>query len=230
MVAARQRVLNSGIYAPIADCVASHVAALASANQRSNEYCVVDAGCGEGYYLQLIEKHLAAKDGLRCTLAGVDISKWAVQKAAKRTNGCFWAVATNRHLPFSAGSVDLILCMFGFPVWEGFATVQPPNGHLLLVDPGPAHLIELRSIIYPTVHQSEIAPIPPAAATAGYEIVREQHIQFWIELYSHAKISDLLAMTPHDYKAPLAGREALALHDHLQVTVDVVLRLMRLSS
>ena len=228
MVAARRRVLESGIYAPIADCVADHVATVAQTSPHDRAFCVVDAGCGEGYYLDHIGKRLAAEGGLRCNLAGIDISKWAVQAAAKRTNRCFWAVATNRHLPFAAGSADLILCMFGFPVWNGFAAVQPPGGHVLLVDPGRDHLIELRSIIYPNVDRSETAPVATAATRAGYELEKEKRIQFQADLYIRAQISDLLAMTPHDHRAPIAGREALARHERLRVTVDVVLRLMRL--
>ena len=154
MVAARRRVLEAGIYAPIAEYVADRVVGFARAGEATRDFCVVDAGCGEGYYLQHIEKRIAAEDGLRCALAGVDISKWAVQKAAKRTGGCFWAVATNRHLPFAPGSIDVILCMFGFPVWNGFGAVQPPGGIVLMVDPGPDHLIELRSVTHPSVHRS----------------------------------------------------------------------------
>ncbi|MEQ1697541.1 MAG: hypothetical protein ABL901_17035 [Hyphomicrobiaceae bacterium] len=273
MVAARRRVLDSGVYAPIADRVAAQVMELVRERERERErervFCVVDAGCGEGYYLQQIERRLVAEGlisfcktndrkevidfesvlpdggssplgarmakrsmsslaGIAPALIGVDISKWAVQAAAKRTKGCFWAVATNRHLPIAAGNAELILCMFGFPVWEAFASVQPPCGHVLMVDPGPDHLIELRSIIYPSVHRSEVASAAPEGAHAHYEIRNEERVQFEVELYNRTQISDLLAMTPHDHRAPLAGREALARYDRLRVTVDVVFKLMRL--
>lgn len=228
MVAARRRVLDSGIYAPIAEGVADHALAVAREAPWEGDFCILDAGCGEGYYLQSLEQRLTAQAGLKCNLAGVDISKWAIQQAAKRTSGCFWAVATNRHLPFSAGSIDLILCMFGFPVWDGFAAVQPPGGRVLLVDPGPDHLIELRNIIYPNVKRSEATAVTQAATRAGYQLGNESHIQFQVELYIRTQISDLLAMTPHNHRAPIAGREALAAHDHLRVTVDIVLRDMQL--
>jgi 23S rRNA (guanine745-N1)-methyltransferase len=228
MVTARRRVLETGIYFPIAECVADLVARFARASGRERDFCVVDAGCGEGYYLRHIEKRIEAEGGPKCGLAGVDISKWAVQKAAKRTQGCFWAVATNRHLPFAPGSADVILCMFGFPVWAEFAAVQPPGGIVLMVDPGPEHLVELRSIIYPSVHRSEISAVATAATRAGYDLEKEKRIQFQADLYIRAQISDLLAMTPHDHRAPIAGREALGRHERLRVTVDVVLRLMRL--
>jgi 23S rRNA (guanine745-N1)-methyltransferase len=227
MVAARRRVLEAGIFAPIAECVAEHVAGFARPGGRERDFCVVDAGCGEGYYLCHIEKRIAEWGGLRCGLAGVDISKWAVQKAAKRTQGCFWAVATNRHLPFAPGSVGVIVCMFGFPVWNEFAAVQPPGGIVLMVDPGPEHLVEMRSIIYPSVHLSEIAPLATAATHAGYQMDYEQRLTFPVDLCSRDLIGDLLVMTPHDHRASVAGREALARLDRLGVTVDVIVRVLR---
>ena len=116
--------------------------------------------------------------------------------------------------------------MFGFPLWDSFATLQPGSGHVLLVDPAPDHLIELRSIIYPTVTRSA-PPSLEAAEHAGYTLVDEQRLTFPVELDSAALIADLLAMTPHDHRAPLAGRHALAALTRLSLTADVVLRLLQ---
>ena len=182
---------------------------------------ILDAGCGEGYYLDAI-----ARTNPTAICAGLDISKWAVRTAAKRNGHVFWAVASNRHLPFAAGSVDLILSMFGFPLWDAFAGVQSASGHVLLVDPGPDHLIEMRSIIYPVVKPTE-PPSLDAALRAGYHLADEQRLQFKAELSSAPLIADLLTMTPHDHRAPQAGREALAKLDRLTVTGDVVFRVLR---
>jgi 23S rRNA (guanine745-N1)-methyltransferase len=148
--------------------------------------------------------------------------------AAKRSKHCFWAVASNRHLPFPPGSIDLILSMFGFPLWDAFAAAQPRDGRVLLVDPGPDHLIELRSIIYPTIKPSA-APALDAPTAAGYALTDEQRIRFAFELTNAAAIADLLAMTPHDHRAPLAGRDALARLDQLTLTGDVVFRTLQRS-
>ena len=79
---------------------------------------------------------LAQALGGTLELAGTDVSKPAVQMAAKRRlpqgAGITWAVANNRHLPFAAGHIDLILSMFGFCVWEGFKAVQAPGGRVLI--------------------------------------------------------------------------------------------------
>jgi 23S rRNA (guanine745-N1)-methyltransferase len=226
MVAARRRILEAGLYAPIAGRVCEIVGQLAGGSEPAERFAIVDAGCGEGYYLAQIAKAHATTADSRLQLTGIDISKWAIQAAARRNLACFWAVASNRHLPFTPGSVDLILSMFGFPLWDQFAGLQPAGGHVLLVDPGPDHLIELRAIIYPTVKPTA-PPSLDAAQRAGYHLADESRLCFPIALDGPAQIADLLAMTPHDHRAPSVGRQALAQLSQFAVTGDAVFRLLR---
>jgi SAM-dependent methyltransferase len=188
---------------------------------------VVDAGCGEGYYLARIAELAAAQDARHpLELAGTDVSKWAVRAAAKRKAPIAWAVANNRHLPFQAASVDVILCLFGFPVWQGFTPVLSPNGRVVMVDPGPEHLAELRAVIYPTVNRSPVASLEQAEA-AGYILEATTPLTYTVHLTSQTQIADLFAMTPHAHRATEAGRAALQAVDQLTVTVDVVVRQLR---
>jgi 23S rRNA (guanine745-N1)-methyltransferase len=226
MVAARRRILDAGHFAPIADCVSSEVCRIAAGLPSTTRPMIVDAGCGDGYYLGAIAKASASTFHDRLQLAGIDISKWAIHAAAKRHAGCAFAVATNRHLPFAPGSVDLILSMFGFPIWDCFAGIQATTGSVLMVDPGPDHLRELRTIIYPTVKYSA-PPSLEAALNAGYRLDGEQRLTFTFELTSAEQIADLLTMTPHNYRAPLPGRLALAELNRLSLTGDVVVRHLR---
>lgn len=221
MVAARRRHLDGGHYAPIA----THLERLVTpwvVERASPTFAILDAGCGEGYYL---DRLMRAVRPAGVTSFGIDISKWAVRAAAKRNRDCCWAVASNRHLPFAAGSIDLILSMFGFPLWDAFAPVQPAGGRVVLVDPGPDHLIEMRRIIYGEVAQSD-PPSLAAATAAGYRQRDEQRLQFSASLPNAAAISDLLSMTPHGHRAPAVGRAALAALDRLEITGDVVFRVL----
>lgn len=235
MVAARRRILDAGLYATIADCMFAIVRTLARQAGAPETGAgatlrIVDAGCGEGYYLRrLRQAAIACADPVRLELAGIDISKWAVQAAAKREASVAWAVASNRRLPFPPGSVDLILSMFGFPIWEGFKHVQPAGGHVLLVDPGADHLIELRSVIYPAVERTG-PPSLHAAEAAGYRLEREQRLHEVVNLDQAAQIRDLLTMTPHAHRLPATGREAVTQIKRLSVTLDVVFRLLRLDA
>jgi 23S rRNA (guanine745-N1)-methyltransferase len=230
MVAARQRFLNTGAYAPIAAAVADMALSTITASRaqhpenaiRPRPFSILDAGCGEGYYLQMLAAALASHQSSSAVhLAGIDVSKWAVRAAAKRTVPASWLVASNRRPPFSPASVDLILCLFGFPLWAGFASVQPPGAQVLLVDPGPDHLLELRQIIYPEVRISER---PPVTNADGYTFASESPVRAIAHLPSPAIIADLLSMTPHAHRASAEGRTALAARATLDVTVDVTLR------
>lgn len=226
MVAARHRFLDPGAgpcqpgpYQPIAAAVSR--ALLADLAPGAAASCL-DAGCGEGYYL----RQLAAAAGERHPLAllGLDISKWAVMAAAKQDKRANWVVASNANLPVRTGTLDRVLCMFGFPVHAEFARVLQPGGELLLVDAGPDHLRELREIIYPA-----LKPERPANSRVpdGFAALPAETVRYRLELAGATQIADLLAMTPHLYRASAAGRARAAALSALTVTVDVRLARFR---
>lgn len=216
MVAARRRYLESGVYRPIANAVNRAVLADLPAGRPA---ACLDAGCGEGYYLRELA---AAADagGVDLAVLGLDISKWAVQAAAKRDKRAAWVVGSNANLPVLADTVDRLLCLFGFPVYGEFARVLRAGGELLQVDAGPDHLRELREIIYPTLkapRQSDEC-VPEGFRRVGVDTVRAA-----IRLDSAAQIADLLTMTPHLYRATAEGRARAAALESLELTVDVSL-------
>jgi 23S rRNA (guanine745-N1)-methyltransferase len=227
MVAARRRFLDAGHFEPIADHVVRAVRDCAACAQ-GGAFNIVDAGCGEGYYLDRLGRWaMASPQAGTLALAGFDVSKWAVKAAARRKVPATWLVANSRTPPFLAGSVDLVLCLFGFPIWEGFKSMQRPGGRVLLVDPAADHLIELREIIYPAVKRSPPPPLTEAEAT-GYSLKHEQGLRFSVALAGAEMIQDLVAMTPHAHRMPQARRQALAELSTLSVTVDVAIRLLAL--
>ena len=227
MVAARRRFLDGGFFAPVAERLFKIVSEAAAKAGGKVPLRIVDAGCGEGYYLNQLSKLAAASDcPARLELVGCDISKWAVKSAVKRSAGIAWAVAGNRQLPFAPGSVDLILSMFGFPVWESFKAVQSDGGRVVLVEPGPEHLIELRKMIYPTVNVSR-EPSLIAATESGYIVEREKPLKFSVFLQNNSSIRDLLAMTPHAFRISQKAREDLRALKHLTVSADVVFRILQ---
>jgi 23S rRNA (guanine745-N1)-methyltransferase len=224
-VAARRRFLETGHFEPIADRAFNFARECMSAAS-AGALNIVDAGCGEGYYLDRLGR-LSAADPAAGTiaLAGIDVSKWAIKSAARRKVPATWLVANNSKPPFLPASVDLVLCLFGFPVWDGFRKVQKAGGHVLLVDPAADHLLELRQIVYPTVLRSP-PPSLAAAEAAGYRLQREEGLRYCVTLTSAQTIQDLLTMTPHAHRAPHELRDALAELSTLSVTVDVAFRLL----
>lgn len=213
MVAARRRFLNAGFYQSIAEAVAR--VALDGVPEGATLSCL-DAGCGEGYYL----RQLAGQAGETRTLEilGLDISKWAVQAAARQDKLPGWVVGSNANLPVLPGSVDRLLCMFGFPVYPEFARVMRPGGKLIQVDAGPDHLRELREIIYPEV-KSE--PDKTLQVPDGFHRLNTDTLRFPLSLTGAEEIADLLAMTPHLYRANQEGRAKAAALESISLTVDI---------
>ena len=213
MVAARRRFLAAGHYQPIADAVAQALLAGLPADARVK---CLDAGCGEGYYL----RRLAAVAGAGQSLAvlGLDISKWAVLAAAKQDKRPNWVVGSNANLPVLTGTLDRVLCLFGFPVHAEFARVLKAGGELVQVDAGPGHLRELREIIYPRLkpERSGEAPTP-----AGFRHLGTETLGYSFALAGAEQIADLLTMTPHLYRASAEGRARAAALSALTLTVDV---------
>ena len=215
MVAARRRFLDAGGYARIAEWARDAALTGVSHDARLS---VLDAGCGEGYYLR--EWGDGVPDAMTLELAGLDISKWAIQAAARRESRCTWIVGTNARIPVRAATLDRVLCMFGFPVYAEFARVLKPGGRLLQVDTGPMHLAELRAVVYPAVKAGKPASTTPPP---GFETVARDTLSYMLQLDSPQAIDDLLAMTPHRFRATPAGRARVAALAALEVSVDVTL-------
>jgi 23S rRNA (guanine745-N1)-methyltransferase len=223
MVEARRRFLDAGHYDPIADAVVTQVSGLSTGPSRT----ILDSGCGEGFYLHRLALALAALD-LPATLLGLDISKHAIQLAAKKNRDLGWLVASARGAPIQPHSLDTILCLFGFCFYEDFARLLKPGGSLLRVDAGPEHLLELRQRIYP-----ELKPARPfnylSATDAGFALQQEHALRFTLPRLDDATLHQLMAMTPHMYRADKSLLGRLTASEIPPIRVDVVLRRFELT-
>ena len=70
---------------------------------------------------------------------GFDISKFAVQKAAKRCPELDLAVASAYHLPVADEAVDLVLNVFSPLAIEEFRRVLKKGGYYMYVVPAARH-------------------------------------------------------------------------------------------
>lgn len=129
MVAARERVLVSGLYDRIADEVARR---LAGANT------VCEVGAGTGFYL-------GRSLGARARGVALDVSTAAARRAA-RTHPRVASVVADvwRPLPLRPGRFDGLLCVFAPRNMVQFARVLAPGGLLVVVTPTASHLDSLR--------------------------------------------------------------------------------------
>lgn len=220
MIAARHAFLQAGYYQPLANSLYRLLQ-----RELSPQSVLVDAGCGEAYYIDQLCRQLDAHGQPRPSIIGFDISKWALQLAA-RSQPATWMVASNRKIPLADHCADMVLSLFGFPHFAEFARILKPDGLLLLVDAGPRHLFELREILYESLKPYRANSLQAAIAT-GFSSVGSREQCFKIASLGQAAIADLLSMTPHLYRASSAGKQRAVALESLTLTVDARFELLR---
>lgn len=206
MVIARREFLDAGYYAPIADTLHRLLQTFAPNAQR-----VLDAGCGEGYYLGKLTE---IPDRW-----GIDISKEAVRYAAARDKDAHFLTATAAHLPFSDGSFDCVLSMFALTAAEEFARVLRDGGIFVQVLAGEKHLLGLKQIIYSELLEKEKQlhqELP------HFSLLHSETLRFSFTLSDAETVHDLLYMTPHVWRISKQGAARLAQTDALTDTAEVI--------
>ena len=217
MVDARRKFLDKGYYRPLADTV-SRLAGEWLANLPHQTPCVLDAGCGGGYYTTLLYDALCQR-GMEPDILGVDISKLALDKAAKRQKAIFYVVASVFHLPVPDACCDLLCSLFSPYCSEEYQRVIRPGGAMLLVIPGENHLWELKQAIYERPYKNQVKPF----ALEGFTLLDHMQVHDTIYLAEHNDIENLFKMTPYYYKtseqdqARLLGREELTTQIEFEV-------------
>lgn len=212
MVAARNRFLNGGGYAPFAAELARLCAALA--RKKGGVLHILDAGCGEGYYDGAICAELE-RQGLPFRLAGFDISKAAVRLAAKRKlpNAAF-AVASSFAAPVESGWADVVLNIFSPFAGKEFRRCLAPGGRLIYAVPTAEHLMGLKDVLYDEPYENPCQQVDyPGFSPAG-----ETRVEDRITVEGQA-IGDLFAMTPYYWKTPAEGSARLARLERLETPI-----------
>jgi len=210
MVAARRAFLDKGFYAPLRDTLCNLAVELTNSSPT-----LLDAGCGEGYYTAGVRQALLDA-GKSPQVAGIDISKFSVQKAAKRYDGIEFAVGSVYHLPVADESVDLLLNVFSPLAIEEFHRVLKPGGYYLYVVPAAMHLWEMKEILYekPYPNEEKETPYP------GFRYEKIVSVDDTVHLPSRQDIQALFGMTPYAWKTPKSGKDRLAALDTLDCRIS----------
>lgn len=185
-LAARRRLHDRGVTAPLLD----GIGAILSAGQ---EDVVLDAGCGEGFYLG----NLAARSG--CEAHGIDISTAAVNLAARRYPACQWIVANaDRFVPYVDGAFSMILSITARMNAPEFRRVLRPGGRLLVAVPAPEDLVELRGAGRDRVERTV------EAFAAEFSVIEQRRVTTTAELDA-AAVEDVLFSIYRPLRAQPAG-------------------------
>ena len=230
MVTARREFLNRGHYRPLCEAVCGLLAAQLPAEQGEQgkepaSLTVLDAGCGEGYYTERFRAVLE-QAGRPFLLLGVDISKAAADKAARRArqagtplSAIRYAAASVFRLPVPDAGVDVLVNLFAPYCGEEARRVLRRDGRMLLVVPGKQHLIELKEAVYDRPYRKEVRD----PALEGFALLERRRVEYPMTLENTAEnreIDNLFRMTPYYYKTGRTEQLRAAALEALTVTAS----------
>jgi 23S rRNA (guanine745-N1)-methyltransferase len=238
MITSRHEFLAAGHYHRLADGIADLIIAYlpeaagpAEVRGRveagTDARVVLDAGCGEGYYLRCLRDRLAGMSLGGTVLAGIDISKHGIRLAARDDPDGQYAVASSYRIPVPPGRVSVLLSHFSPVSADDFLRAVAPGGVVLAGGPGADHLFSVKELVYaaPARHVPDAA----LAAVAGFELIATRRIRYPLELRGPGQVGRLLRMTPYFWSAGPQTQARLAGLDTLDTEVDVIVQAYRRS-
>jgi 23S rRNA (guanine745-N1)-methyltransferase len=223
MIAARRDFFDQGHYQPLADEIAGLIGTYLPVGAPA---VVLDAGCGEGYYLRRLRRHLTdtARSG-DTTLCGLDISKHGIRVAARRDPEGLYAVAGTFRMPVLPDRVDVLLTHFSPVSAPDFRRVVPPGGVVLVGGPGEEHLFSFKELLYDRASRFE--PSDDLSDDEGFELITAHRIRYKLELRGPGQVANLLAMTPFYWSVDQETQTRLGGIDALDTEVDIVVHAYR---
>ena len=208
-VRSRSGFLKKGYYRPFADKLCKLI------SEYVKNGTVIDAGCGEGYYTNLIAKTCGVD------VIGFDLSKWGVESAAadaKRggIDNAAFAVAGIYEMPVFDGCADAVINLFAPCAEDEFRRVLKTGGVLIVVGAGPDHLFGLKKAIYDEPYKND----PRNDLPKEMEHIASHRVSFEIELSDREDRMNLFAMTPYFYRTSRRDAEKLENADGLVTEVE----------
>lgn len=210
MLEARRAFLDTGAYKPLADRIAELAIRYLSGT------AVLDIGCGEGYYTDIIEKALFERGA---SVSAFDISRDAVKYVARRNKRPELAVASAYHMPTSDESFDMAINMFSPLVPDEIRRTLKPGGVFIMAIPGENHLFGLKSATYKTPYKNEVAD----SRIDGFDLVESETLSYMLELDAKEKIKSLFMMTPYAYRTSIEDKTRVLSLDKLTTEVEFVI-------
>lgn len=214
MASSRSAFLDKGYYEPLLKELEKTVLELSE----GEEPAVLDCGCGEGYYTANIAKELKNRFP-KAKIAGFDISRPSVKRAAKRTKEVEFAVASVFDIPASDKSFDILLNVFSPLSIDEYKRVLKPGGYYVYVVPAARHLWQLKAAIYDTPYENKEQDTP----YEGFEHKETRRVRYETLIKTKEDIFSLFQMTPYYWKTSAKGAEKLSAYESLltEVAFDI---------
>ena len=206
----RARVFESGLFSPVVDALSDALTHFVPGTSP----VVVDAGCGEGYYIRRVcpEREM--------TRVGFDLSKDAVRLAARGDKEAAFFAADLAHIPLADGCADAVLDVFTPANYAEFGRILKPGGVLMKLAPRAGYLSELRAAARGLLRSAAYDGAQVDRYAREHMDVLERRTITYTRSVPPELVRELARMTPM-----LAGIDvdALDLSGVTQITIDETL-------
>lgn len=178
MMIARRNFLSSNGYKPLLDKIIEII------RENVKDGVIVEAGCGEGYYISEIQKVLT-----NFSCYGFDISKDAIKMASKRNKDVKFFVSSSYKTNIAHGTINCLLVVFAPFCENEFYNITNKDSTVIVVKPNYNHLIEMRNEFYGSVEGSK------ESKYSKFKLVKSYNVSYDMYLSKEQTIN-LFMMTP----------------------------------
>jgi SAM-dependent methyltransferase len=225
MVLARRAFFDKGYYQPVSDLLNQLLVEHLSLPPKQ-PLGILDAGCGEGYYGGRFHEYLQAQ-GESVVSLGIDSSRDAVRMAAKRYPASFFLVADLKStLPLRDGTLDVMLNIFAPRNLAEYARLLAPAGLLLILIPGPTHILQLRQTLHLLDIEENKEQHVLEQSAMYFELLTKRSLTYDLAL-QREEITQLVMMTPNYWHLSDEIRARMLALETLSTTIDFICLLFK---
>ena len=183
----REQIFSEGFYQPVADALISAV----KAYTKTEPLCILDAGCGGGYFARQLKNCFP-----KGTVLAADIAKEGIYSASGTHADIGWMVADIAKLPLQKSSMDIALNILTPANYAEFCRVLKPNGIFIKVLPGKQYLMELRSCAKEQLSRKDYSNAPVIDHLKEHmNVIQHKTIIYTLPL-TQKQLALFLQMTP----------------------------------
>ncbi|MGD9605399.1 MAG: methyltransferase domain-containing protein [Bacilli bacterium] len=215
MVHSRLHFMKAGFYDPLGMLIKAILASFVSSNQ-----VILDCGCGPGFFTNILKQ--AFHD---CDIYGLDVSKKAIDVAAKTYKDILFVVGSAAYLPFFDESVDVLVNIFAPHFESEFHRVLKKTGLLVKVVPNTNHLKQLKVLLY----DNPLFYTPKKLEQSCWHIFSEIPLTYDVNI-KHEQLVNLLQMTPYWYTTHPEDLEKINQITDMVLTMDFLIYVIKRSS
>lgn len=201
MVKARTAFLEKGYYEPLRTL-------LVDLCKQRTIHLLVDAGCGEGYYTNELQKQI------NCETYGFDLSKHALKEASKTNKNVCYGVCSVFDLPLKHEVADVVLSVFAPVADQEIRRILKKDGWFIKVEPKEEHLYEMKQVVYEQAYLNDAKP----SEYEGFVLEERIPLSYQIHIKNKEDLKALFAMTPYYYRSPKDGVKKLFEQEEMEIT------------